>query len=250
MKPAESLPPSERELLERSEALLDYRFRDPTLLVEALTHASSSQTRLNSWERLEFLGDSILGFVVCEHLFYEFPSWLEGDLTRIKSVVVSRQTCARIAGQMQLEELLVVGKGLGQNGSVPDSLLANSFESILGAIYLDGGLEAAKDFLLPYVRAEVRAAVEGRLSSNYKSDLQQLSQKRFGLPPHYELLGERGPDHDKWFLVSATVDDETYPPAWGKNKKEAEQRAAANALAEIEGVRIPFPEDRDDSPPR
>lgn len=240
----QALSASQQAHRERCEKVLGYRFSDPALLFEAVTHASSSRTRLHSYERLEFLGDSILGFVVCEFLFYEFPMWLEGDLTKVKSVVVSRQTCAQIGKELGIEAILVVGKGLGQRGNVPTSLLANSFESILGAIYLDGGLEAAKDFLLPFVRQEVDATLAGESANNYKSELQQFSQKEYGLPPNYLSLSDRGPDHDKSFEVAAQVDGEAFAPAWGKNKKEAEQRAAANALAEINGDEPPYASSR------
>ena len=237
-----SLNPVELELLARCEARLGYSFSDRKLLYEAITHASSSSTRLKSYERLEFLGDSILGFVVCEYLYNRFPTWLEGDLTKVKSVVVSRKTCARIGQELQLDEFIVVGKGIGQRGSVPSSLLANAFESIIGAIYLDGGMAPASEFLHQFVESYVDMAVAGETLNNHKSELQQLSQKRYGIPPTYHLLGNRGPDHDKSFQVQASVEGTIYSPAWGKNKKEAEQRAAANALAEINGDEPPFAE--------
>ncbi|MEM7454371.1 MAG: ribonuclease III [Planctomycetota bacterium] len=233
-------------LLDQCEQHIEYVFQDKQLLFEAVTHASVSESRLRSYERLEFLGDSILGFVVCEYLFERFPSWLEGDLTKIKSAVVSRRTCAKIGDQLELTEFLVVGKGLGSRGAIPDSLLANAFESIVGAIYLDGGIDAVKGFLLKHVKTQVDEAVAGRLSSNYKSELQQFSQKRFGMPPSYRLLGNRGPDHDKSFMVSAHIGKNRYPAAWGKNKKEAEQRAAANALAVIQETELPFPAEDED----
>ena len=178
----DSQEPSEflLELVNHCEERLGYRFGDASLLYEAVTHASSSRTRLKSYERLEFLGDSILGFIVCEFLFYKFPQWLEGDLTKIKSIVVSRRTCGRLGKRLGIEQLLVVGKGLEQKGEVPNSLLANAFESLLGAIYLDGGLDAVKTFLVPMVEVEVEAAVSGDSISNYKSELQQYAQKFYG----------------------------------------------------------------------
>jgi ribonuclease-3 len=222
------------------EQCLGYQFQNRQFLVEAITHASVADSRLTSYERLEFLGDSILGFVVCEYLFQRYPEWLEGDLTKIKSKVVSRQSCAEIGKSLHIEQWLDVGKGVGIRGKVPKSLLANAFESILAAIYLDGGMNAAKSFLAPLVESQVDEAVQGGLEINYKSDLQQYAQKRFGLPPHYALLEDRGPDHDKWFKVSARIDKRSFEPAWGQNKKEAEQRAAANALASINGDEPPF----------
>ena len=235
-----SLSPDDLATVRRCEKHLGYEFVEKGYLFEAITHASVANTRLCSYERLEFLGDSILGFVVCEYLFKNFPNWLEGDLTKVKSNVVSRQSCAKIGKSLNIEEFLVVGKGIGVKGKVPKSLLANSFESIVAAIYLDSGIDSVKKFLTPFIKKQVDAATSGGLDVNYKSELQQYSQKRFGLPPQYQLLGNQGPDHDRWFQVSAQVDKKMFGPAWGKNKKEAEQRAAANALAEIKGLPLPF----------
>ncbi len=229
-----------KDLITECEARLGYSFRDRDLLSEALTHASSSNTRLNSYERMEFLGDSILGFITCDYLYQNFPSLLEGDLTKIKSAVVSRQTCGIIGAELGLVEFIMVGKGIGSKNKVPNSLLANAFESIIAAIYLDGGLNPVREFLVPLIADKVQQAVSGRLESNYKSELQQYSQKRFGLPPNYLLIGNKGPDHDKSFNVAAQVGKRQFTSAWGKNKKEAEQRAAANAIAEIEGGAAPY----------
>ncbi len=237
------LTPEELDSISLCEQNLGYVFKNKLFLFEAITHASVADTRLNSYERLEFLGDSILGFTVCEYLFKNFPDWLEGDLTKIKSNVVSRQSCAEIGRSLKIDDWLVVGKGVGTLGKVPKSLLANAFESVVAAIYLDGGLESVKSFLTPFIEQQVSAAVAGGLDINYKSELQQYAQKRFGLPPNYKMLNDRGPDHDKWFQVAAQIDKKSFAPAWGKNKKEAEQRAAANALAEIQGQVSPFGED-------
>ena len=235
-------------LLQGCERRIGYEFQEKELLDEALTHASSSSSRLRSYERLEFLGDSILGFLVCEFLFQNYPDWLEGELTKVKSVVVSRQSCAVWGQQLGLKEFLVIGKGLGNRDALPESLLANAFEALIGAIYLDGGMAAASRFLMPFVESGVRATLEASVESNFKSNLQQYAQKRVGLPPAYRLIDDRGPDHEKWFLVSAAIGKRTFPSAWGRNKKEAEQRAAANALAEIDGERLPYPhEEEDDS---
>jgi len=222
------------------EQKLGYRFQNTAYLCEAITHASIADTRLLSYERLEFLGDSILGFVVCEYLYNSFPDWLEGELTKVKSNVVSRRTCGLMGEELGLEECLVVGKGVGSEGKVPRSLLANAFESIVAAIYLDGGWDAAKAFLLPLIERHAQSAVEGGLEINYKSELQQYSQKRYGLPPRYILVDDEGPDHDKSFKISAVIGKREFSPAWGKNKKQAEQHAAANALALINGDEEPF----------
>jgi ribonuclease-3 len=229
--------------LEHCQDVLGYRFRDPTYLREALTHASSANHRLASNERLEFLGDSILGAIVCELLFRKFPEYQEGDLTRIKSVVVSRRTCAKISEKMGFDEFLVLGKGMGSQDGPPSSVLADVFESLIGAIYLDGGMDAAKRFIVRHIEAEIDAAVEGQLGGNYKSNLQQVAQRKFGETPTYLLLDEKGPDHSKCFKISAQIGRHSYAPAWGRNKKEAEQRAAMNALSQLAGDPVPYDSD-------
>jgi ribonuclease-3 len=212
---------------------IGHEFHDPGLLVAALTHASGAQHRLASNERLEFLGDAILGFLVCETLYRLFPDSLEGDLTRIKSVVVSRETCSRISERLGLADFLIVGKGLAVRRPVPASLLSDLFESLVAAVYLDGGLEAVRPLVARLVEPEIEQVASGASGSNHKSLLQQLAQRDFGVTPTYEVLEEAGPDHSKSFRVSAQIGGHRYPSAWGRNKKEAEQRAASNALAEL-----------------
>jgi ribonuclease-3 len=231
------------DLLALCEEALGYQFSDPTYLREALTHASGANHRLVSNERLEFLGDAILGAIVCELLFRKYPDYLEGELTRIKSVVVSRQTCAKISRKLGFDEFLVLGKGMGSHEETPTSVLGDLFESLIGAIYLDGGMEAAKRFIVRHLEAEIDLAVGGHGGVNYKSNLQQVAQRRFGETPTYLLLDEKGPDHSKCFKISAQIGRLRYPPAWGRNKKDAEQRAAMNALSELAGEPIPFASD-------
>ena len=224
----------------RCESELGIELRDKSLMHVALTHASGAASRLSSNERLEFLGDAVLGFVTCDLLFQLYPNWLEGDLTKIKSMVVSRRLCCVLSEKLGLEPFLIVGKGMANDDPIPSSLMANVFESVIAAIYLDGGLEAARGFLTPLLRVEIENAAAGKFETNHKSDLQQLAQKRYGKPPSYVLLAEQGPDHSKCFQVAAKLGTQIYHPAWGSNKKEAEQRAAANALAEFNDEPIPF----------
>jgi ribonuclease-3 len=231
------------DLLELCEEVLGYQFKDPKYLREALTHASGADHRLVSNERLEFLGDAILGAIVCELLFRKFPGYLEGELTRIKSVVVSRHTCAKISRKLGIDEFLVLGKGMGTQEETPSSVQADVFESLIGAIYLDGGMEAAKRFILGHIEAEIDLAVGGHGGVNYKSNLQQVAQRQFGETPTYLLLDEKGPDHSKCFKISAQIGRQRFAPAWGKNKKDAEQRAAMNALSQLAGEPIPFASD-------
>jgi len=230
-------------LVERCENRVGYVFNDKQLLLSSLTHASGAQHRLASNERLEFLGDAILGAMVCETLYRQYPEYLEGDLTKIKSVVVSRQTCAKISEALGLQEFLVLGKGMTMHPSVPPSLLADVFESLLAAIYLDGGDAAAREFVHRYINPEIELAATGELGGNYKSLLQQLAQRDNGATPTYQLMDEKGPDHSKCFKISAQIGRNRYQAAWGRNKKEAEQRAARNALSEIGGESAPFPSD-------
>jgi ribonuclease III len=229
--------------IERCERRIGYVFRDKGLLIAALTHASGAQHRLASNERLEFLGDAILGAVVCEALYVQYPDYLEGDLTKVKSVVVSRQTCAKISEALGLQEFLILGKGMSTHPNVPPSLLADVFESLAAAIYLDGGDASAREFIQRFMEPEIELAAAGELGGNYKSLLQQLAQRENGSTPTYQLLDEKGPDHSKCFKVSAQIGHMQYQAAWGRNKKEAEQRAARNALAELNSEPVPFPSD-------
>jgi ribonuclease-3 len=230
-------------LLDKLQQRIGYEFKDKGMLLASLTHASGAEHRLGSNERLEFLGDAILGAVVCEILYHQYPEYLEGDLTRIKSIVVSRLTCAKLSAALGMQEFLILGKGMITHPSVPPSLLADVFESLVAAIYLDGGDAAARRFISDAMGPEIELAAEGVTGSNYKSLLQQLAQREHGTTPTYQLLDEKGPDHSKCFKVAAQVGSNRYQPAWGRNKKEAEQRAARNALSELSGQTPPFPSD-------
>ena len=229
--------------LARCERRVGYVFSDKSLLQSSLTHASGAQHRLASNERLEFLGDAILGAVVCEMLFHQYPEYLEGELTKIKSIVVSRQTCAKISEALGMQEFLILGKGMTTHPTVPTSVLADVFESLLAAIYLDGGDQAARDFIEEHIGPEIELAAGGEVGGNYKSLLQQLAQREFSTTPTYQLLDEKGPDHSKCFKIAAQVGRTRFQPAWGRNKKEAEQRAARNALSELNEEPPPFPSD-------
>ncbi|MBL9089715.1 MAG: ribonuclease III [Planctomycetaceae bacterium] len=227
-------------LLKTCQERIGYLFNDWALLRSALTHASGAQHRLASNERLEFLGDAILGAVVCEMLYHRFPEYLEGELTKIKSVVVSRQTCAKVSEALGLDEFLLLGKGMSVVDGLPPSLLADVFESLIAAVYLDGGLEAARVLIEKHVAPEIDLAVGGESAGNYKSLLQHLAQREFGTTPTYQLLDEKGPDHSKCFQIAAVIGRNRYAPAWGRNKKESEQRAAHNALCEMRGEDVPY----------
>jgi ribonuclease-3 len=233
--------PHTPEDYERCQQRIGYRFNDLQLLESSLTHASGADHRLSSNERLEFLGDAILGLVVCEDLYREFPDHLEGELTKLKSVVVSRQTCAKISQALGLREFLILGKGMTTHPAVPPSVLSDVLESLIAAIYLDGGMEPARQFVMTYFGPEIESAAAGESGGNYKSLLQQFAQREHGVTPTYHLLDEKGPDHSKCFKMAAQIGRDRYSPAWGRSKKESEQRAAHNAICQLRGDDIPYP---------
>jgi ribonuclease-3 len=230
---------SVEEKVEHCQTIVQYRFQDPSILLSALTHSSVASARTLSNERMEFLGDAILGMVVCERLFRAYPDYLEGELTKIKSVVVSRRVCAKISRSLGLDTCLIVGRGMLRTG-MPRSLLSDVFEAIIAAIYLDGGHDAAARFILEHMDPEIRLAAEGHGGGNYKSQLQQLAQRDLKGTPVYRLINESGPDHSKHFQIVAEITGRRFAPAWGRNKKEAEQRAAGNALCQLRGEEAPY----------
>ena len=220
-------------MIEQAERILDYRFSDAELLREALTHASLADHRLQSNERMEFLGDAVLGLVVCDYLFRNYPDLLEGDMTKIKSAVVSRRACAKVSRRLGLDELVSLGKGMSGRPAVPGSIAAAAVESIIAAIYLDGGMEPARRFILQHMTPMIAEAADSSHHQNYKSVLQQHAQQGAGEHPIYILLDEKGPDHAKCFEVCVEISGKRYASAWANAKKEAEQRAAFRALVEL-----------------
>jgi len=212
------------------EAALGYTFTDRELLRESLTHASGAPTREESNERLEFLGDAVLGMVVCDHLFREHPGALEGELTKIKSAVVSRRVCTKVAHELGITPYLDLGKGMQTGAEVPASLSAALIEALIGAVYLDAGFERARDFVLEHFAPYADRAARSGHQSNFKSVLQHHVQDTFQTTPAYVLLDEKGPDHAKCFEVCVQIGAERYASAWGASKKQAEQQAALNAL--------------------
>ena len=230
-----------RALLEECQETIGYRFQRLELLKAALTHTSGANTRSASNERLEFLGDSVLGLVVCEQLYHRFPNYQEGDMTKVKSVVVSRKTCAKFSEDLGLGQYLILGKGMENRGDIPQNLLADAFESLVAAIFLDGGWETVREFVLEFVEPEIDAVAGDAINNNAKSTLQQVAQRQLGGTPRYYVLDEQGPDHNKCFKVATEINGHLYPAAWGCNKKDAELKAALNALAAISSDSIPYP---------
>lgn len=215
------------------EAAIGHTFADESFLDLALRHASVTDSRLDSNERLEFLGDAILGMIVCERIFRLYPNSLEGEMTKIKSLAVSRKTCAQLARELGLEGHISVGKGMRSQERLPASLAAAVLEAIVAAVYLDGGMDAVRGFLEPLVDPLIEDAVRSGHQHNFKSVLQQHAQQAMGCAPQYRILDEQGPDHAKAFRIAVELNGATYEPSWGQSKKQAEQQAALNALCAL-----------------
>jgi len=218
------------ELIARAQDLLGHTFADNDLLITSLTHASCADSRVSSNERLEFLGDAVLGMVVCDTIYRDYSDWLEGELTKLKSVVVSRRICAIVADEIGLTDMLLLGNGVVGSHKLPTSLRAAVYESVIGALYIDGGFEIAQRFILKTLRNQIELWSSSQDRDNYKSALQQFSQQYLSTTPRYEALDEKGPDHSKCFEVCVVISRERFPSAWGPSKKEAEQEAARKAL--------------------
>ena len=215
------------------ENAIGYRFRNITLLQNALTHSSYANERwhnsLMSNERLEFLGDSILGMVVAEYLYRNFPDRPEGELTRMRADMVCEQALAVVADKIRLGDHLLLGRGeeLG-GGRNRASILADAVESVIAAAFLDGGMEAARAFINTFVLCDV--PVTRLHNADYKTALQELVQRKKDQVLSYVMVGESGPDHDKRFDVEVRLNDEVVGRGTGSSKKRAEQDAARNAM--------------------
>ena len=212
---------------------IGYTFRDPSLLETALTHTSYAnevyKDGLRSYERLEFLGDSILGFTAADYLSRAFPKLHEGELTKLRADLVCETSLAQTAKALGLGDYLRLGKGEEATGGRKRvSIIADVVEAVIAAIYLDGGLEAAQRFIYTHVLVDTKARIQ--LNADYKTMLQELVQQKKNQVLSYELLGESGPDHDKQFSVRVLLNGTPIGEGSGTSKKRAEQAAASAAL--------------------
>ena len=219
------------------EAAIGYRFRNITLLQNALTHSSYANERwhdsLMSNERLEFLGDSVLGMLVAEYLYKNFPERPEGELTRMRADMVCEQALAVVANRLGLGQHLLLGHGEEQTGGrMRDSILADAVESVIAASFLDGGMEAAKQFVDRFVLCDVPVSKMHNL--DYKTALQELVQQKKDQTISYVLLGETGPDHNKLFTAAVMLNGEQIGSGTGSSKKRAEQEAARAAIEHLQ----------------
>lgn len=224
-----------RESIRAFEEKIGYEFKNKTYIQTALTHSSfaNEHKEFNYNERLEFLGDSILGLVVSDYLFRARNDLPEGKLTRLRANVVCEESLSVVARKINLGDHLFLGKGeKTSGGSDRDSILADATEAVIAAIYLDGGFDQAKDFILSNLRDTIAKNIDGNIFRDYKTILQEIIQGNNG-KISYKLVGESGPDHNKEFEMQVKCGQDTIGIGKGKNKKEAEKEAARDALVKM-----------------
>jgi ribonuclease III len=219
------------EILQRE---LGYSFKDPSLLVRALTHVSSDRKKTGSHnEVLEFLGDAVLDLAISDLLIQRFPERTEGDLSRMRAGLVNSVALAEKANTLALGSMLFLGKGEERSaGRNKPSILAGAFEALLGGVYQDGGYDPARRIVERYFAADILERTLGQ--QDYKTRLQEISQLLFRAPPIYRLLSESGPDHEKCFVTEISVGGKVLGRGEGKSKKQSEQEAARKALRELQ----------------
>ncbi|MGN0676393.1 MAG: ribonuclease III [Ruminococcus sp.] len=221
------------EDIEKFEEILNYKFKDKSLLVQALSHSSYANEKKKSRvsnERLEFLGDSVLSIVVSQYLFEHLTHIAEGELTKLRASLVCEKSLYLFAKQIHLGDFILLGKGEENTGGRErTSILADAFEAVIGAIFLDGGLESASKHILRFIPEDIQRLKKPAFS-DFKTILQEIVQKNPEEKAEYVLAGEEGPDHDKRFVVEVHLNSNVIGEGTGKSKKEAEQMAAKQAL--------------------
>ncbi|GAB4381291.1 MAG: ribonuclease III [Calditrichia bacterium] len=230
--------PDEAEIIQTFQKKFNYRFKDPSLITTAFKHRSylnvSNEERVASNERLEFLGDAVLDLVITHFLFEKFPKRTEGQLSKIKSILVSKPVLAEVAAELSLGNLLLMNRGEEKTGGRQrQSILADALEAVIGAIYLDQGMDEAREFISKYLLVKFRSVIQRELYKNYKSILLEYAQSKNGKPPEYKVIEESGPDHDKEFVVGVYMNGKKISTGKGKSKKAAEQEAAKIAVRDL-----------------
>ncbi len=221
------------EDIEKLKYNINYQFKDRRLLKEALTHRSYAVEKGIKYDnqRLEFLGDAVLEIIITEYLFNRYKKLPEGELTKMRSALVQGETLAEIARQIKLGDFIFLGKGeQGAKGHHRNSTLADAFEAVIGALYLDGGNEVAKEFILNVVTKSLPSPTELLMSLNPKGILQEFSQKKWGTAPSYPLINVDGPDHDKSYTVAVAINNKNIAQGAASKRKNAESEAAKQAL--------------------
>lgn len=215
------------------EKIIQYKFKDQQLLTEALTHKSYKQPYNN--ERLEFLGDAVLDLVVGEYLYKKFPTAHEGTLSKIRASLVNEEGFNKLAKSLNLGKFILLSNAEENNdGRVKASLLSNAFEALIGALYLEAGLEKVRKISIQLIEDEYDEISLDSLFKDYKTSLQELTQAKYGVTPIYKLVGSKGPDHKKEFEIAVIIQDKEYARANGKSKKIAQQKAAFLAIKSLQ----------------
>lgn len=227
-----------REQLSRLEKNISYTINNPLLFVQSLKHRSylnvTNAERITSYERLEFLGDSILNMIVSENLFRQFPDKEEGELTKCKALLVNKKVLAHCAERINLGEFVLLSEGEQRSGGRNrPSILSDVLESLIGAIYLDSGFDHAKAFIQRHVLTDMMQVLNDEMNTNFKGELLEFSQSSEWGMPHYVVISETGPEHSKQFTVEVKIKDQVYGMGKGMTKKDAEQQAAREALKKI-----------------
>lgn len=220
------------------ESRIGYAFQNKKLLKQAFIHRSYFNENRGEVEehneRLEFLGDSILGLMISDYLYHHLPTQAEGELSHLRAHLVEAGSCARYLQKLEVAEFVQLGRGERMNeGRGRETILADLFEALIGAIYLDGGMEAVKKFFWGHFQAEIQLIL-AHPARNWKAELQDYSQKKFQRPPVYKVLREEGPDHSKMFVIAAYLDEQMMGQGTGSSKKEGEQAAARDAIEKLQ----------------
>lgn len=225
--------------LEEFEKKLGYHFKENNLLLLALTHSSfANESKKGSHEnneRLEFLGDAVLDMVVSEYIYRQFPEMPEGEMTKLRAAVVCEGSLAQLSRKLGVGRNLFLGKGEESTGGrTRDSILADAFEAIIGAVCIDGGIEAVTQYVMRFMKEQIEKTKPGFHNLDCKTHLQEVVQKISKVPLQYAIVDEKGPDHNKVFLAEVTHDGKVLGQGSGRSKKEAEQNAAHAALIQMQ----------------
>ena len=222
--------------MEKIEESIQYNFKNKNLLKTALTHTSYAyENKIESNEKLEFLGDSILEFISSKYLYNNYPKLKEGEMTKVRAAVVCEKSLYKIAKQHNFSDFLYVGKSERKTGGKNrPAILADSVEAVIAAIYLDGGIEMAEEFIIKNLKEEIKKATKHVGDKDYKTVLQEKLQEHGEVKIEYEIIKEKGPDHNKSFEAQVSCNGKILATGKGKSKKEAEMHAAKKALEEKE----------------
>jgi ribonuclease-3 len=243
----EQLSPERLERLRELEQKMGTSFLNRLLLNQSLTHSSyGHEHKVPDNERLEFLGDAILKLVISEYLYHKFPEKAEGDLTKIRASVISDETLANVARKLSLGEFVLLSANERETGGTKrKSNLANALEALIGAVFIDAGLGKSREMIVGFLTDEVEKVSSAGYISDYKSTLQELTQKQKWDLPHYKVIKEAGPRHRRVFWMEVKINGKRYGLGRGRNKKEAEQRAATQALSRVKAEEKPKAKKKD-----